>query len=131
MVDMEDHTPMYNPPDLTIRVGQTIEWQNHGKVQHSVSDNPAYALDPHDAYFPSGAKSFDSGPIMPGKSYRHTFTVPGHYGYYCLSHEIDNMVGKITVLGPGDQMEAKAGTTDPTTPSHESNAASVDPPVGH
>jgi plastocyanin len=31
-------------------------------------------------------KSFDSGLLQPGKTYRRTFDTPGQYPYYCLPH---------------------------------------------
>jgi plastocyanin len=100
IVEMQDDEPMYRPPKLTIRAGQTVEWKNIGTVMHSVSDDPVRASAHSDGSFPAGSKPFSSRGVMPGQSFRHTFTVPGTYHYFCLTHETDKMVGEITVLEP-------------------------------
>jgi len=85
------------PDQLTIKVGQTVEWVSEPEAPaHSVSTDPDKASDPSHVSFPSGAKPFDSGVIKGGKPFRHTFTVPGIYHYVCLPHE-DAMRGAITV----------------------------------
>ena len=40
------------------------------------------------------------GAIAPGEQYRHTFTVPGWYHYYCIPHEPAGMMGNVHVLSP-------------------------------
>lgn len=85
------------PDQLTIKAGQTVEWVSEADAPaHSVSTDPDKASDPNHVAFPKGAKPFDSGVIKAGKSFRHTFTVPGVYRYVCLPHE-DMMRGQITV----------------------------------
>ncbi len=61
----------YLQPRLQITVGTTVEWKNSDPLPHSVT-----ATD----------KSFDSGLIQPGKTYRHTFTKAGTYNFYCIPH---------------------------------------------
>lgn len=100
IVKMSDDDPMYQPDSIIILAGQTVEWRNSGTVSHSVTDDPARADNPEDAARPAGAPPFNSGNIMPGGSFRHTFTTPGKYRYFCLSHEIDHMIGEITVQQP-------------------------------
>ncbi len=58
-------------PRITIAVGTTIEWTNADPLPHSVT-----AVD----------RSFNSGLIQPGKTYRHTFTRAGTYNFYCMPH---------------------------------------------
>ncbi len=36
---------------------------------------------------------------MPGQSWKHKFTVPGDYTYFCIPYEKDGMVGHIDVAG--------------------------------
>jgi plastocyanin len=96
-IKMSDDTPMYQPEIVTIRAGQTIEWKNAGTVSHSVTDDAKRATRPDDALVPKNAKPFNSGNVMPGRTFRHTFTVPGRYRYFCLSHEVDKMVGEVIV----------------------------------
>jgi plastocyanin len=97
IVKMNDDDPMYRPSTVEIQVGQTVEWENDGQVSHSVTDNPALANQPSDALLPAGVKPFNSGSVMPGSRFRHTFTQPGRYRYFCLTHERDGMVGEVIV----------------------------------
>jgi plastocyanin len=61
----------YMQPRITVAAGTTIEWTNADPLPHSVT-----AVD----------KSFNSGLIQPGKTYRHTFTKAGTYNFYCMPH---------------------------------------------
>ncbi len=70
----------YLQPKITVQVGTTIEWTNNDPLPHSVT-----ALD----------KSFNSGLIQPGKTYRHTFAKAGTFNFYCMPHPF--MKGVITV----------------------------------
>ena len=111
VVQMSDDDPMYQPNSIIIVAGETVEWRNSGSVSHSVTDDPAHAGNQDDAARPTGAAPFNSGSVMPGGTFRHTFTVPGTYRYFCLSHEMDHMIGEITVRppppseGPGDRSQ--------------------------
>jgi plastocyanin len=97
IVKMNDDDPMYQPTTVQILAGQTVEWENDGQVSHSVTDDPARANQPSDALLPAGVKPFNSGNVMPGGRFRHTFTKPGRYRYFCLTHEADRMVGEVIV----------------------------------
>jgi plastocyanin len=97
VVKMNDDMPMYSPETLTIQEGQTIEWKNAGIVSHSATNNPQLADNPEHALAPAGADIFNSGAVMPGGAFRHTFKIPGRYRYFCLSHEKDKMIGEVTV----------------------------------
>jgi plastocyanin len=101
IVQMNDEDPEYQPSDVVITVGQTVEWHNNGQVSHSVVDDARRAAKPDDALIPAGVETFSSGNVMPGGAYRHTFTVPGRYRYFCMSHELDGMVGEVIVLPKG------------------------------
>lgn len=97
---MSDDAPMYQPNSIVIRAGQTVEWLNAGMVSHSVVDDPARAGKADDVALPNGAKTFASGNVMPGAKFRHTFTTPGTYRYFCSSHEMDEMIGEVVVQPP-------------------------------
>jgi plastocyanin len=97
IVQMNDDQPMYQPSSIVITAGQTVEWHNNGQVIHSVVDDARRALRPDDALLPAGVDTFNSGGVMPGGTYRHRFMVPGRYRYFCMSHEIDDMVGEVIV----------------------------------
>ena len=60
-------------------------------------DDVRQSAKPDDSLLPKGVPSFSSANIMPGKTYRRTFTKPGRYRYFCASHELDGMVGEIIV----------------------------------
>ncbi|MFN2602584.1 MAG: plastocyanin/azurin family copper-binding protein [Gemmatimonadaceae bacterium] len=65
---------------LDVVVGTTVEWTNHDPLPHSVT-----AVD----------RSFNSGLIAPGKTYRHTFTKVGTFNFFCMPHPF--MKGTIVV----------------------------------
>ncbi len=110
VIKMGDDTPMYQPDSIVIRAGETVEWYNAGAVSHSVVDDPSKADKPGDVALPEGAKTFISGNVMPGGKFRHTFLKPGTYRYFCMSHELDDMIGEIIVkpLAPSDAARVAA-----------------------
>jgi plastocyanin len=61
----------YMQPKITVAVGTTVEWTNADPLPHTVT-----AVD----------KSFNSGLIQPGKTFRHTFTKAGTFNFYCMPH---------------------------------------------
>ncbi len=97
IVKMQDEMPMYAPDTVEIIAGQTVEWRNISDVSHSVVDDPSKADRPGDVALPHGARPFSSGNVMPGGTFRHTFTKPGDYRYFCWSHEADEMIGEVIV----------------------------------
>jgi plastocyanin len=118
IVKMNDDDPMYRPSSIQITAGETVEWENDGQVSHSVIDDPARADKPTDALLPAGARTFNSGNVMPGGRFRHTFTQPGRYRYFCLTHEGDRMIGEVIVApGPKPRQEQLAKSGRRTPPS--------------
>jgi plastocyanin len=97
IVKMSDQL-MFQPVHITIHRGETVEWKNTSVLVHTVTDKPELATNPKDAALPKGAKGFNSGNLAPNKIYRHTFTIPGHYRYFCIPHEAVGMVGDVRVL---------------------------------
>jgi plastocyanin len=87
----------FGPQEVTIPVGGTVEWRNSSIQTHTETDDPAEAKDAAHAELPAGAQAFDSGPLKPGQSFSHTFTVPGRYSYFCRPHEMHGMLGAIVV----------------------------------
>lgn len=67
----------YLPSKLTIAIGSTITWQNESGVIHTVTSG-----NPDDG--PSG--TFDSGILMEGDTFSHTFSEAGQYDYFCTVH---------------------------------------------
>jgi plastocyanin len=61
----------FKPPDLTVKIGDTIVWRN---------DDPF----PHTATSTAGA--FDSKPLAPSGSFTFTPKAKGDYPYKCTLH---------------------------------------------
>jgi LysM repeat protein len=76
----------YNPPALTISVGQTVLWENMDTVSHTVSSGTPGNLD----------NKFRSSTLPPGQTFSFQFTTAGTYPYFCEIHGA-SMVGTITV----------------------------------
>ena len=70
----------YQPSILAVKVGDTIEWKNADIVPHTVT-----AVD----------KSFDSGTISPGHSWKFIVRTAGSVNYFCTLHP--NMRAKLIV----------------------------------
>ena len=71
-----------------INPGGMVTWDNVDTVVHTTtSGSPADG--------PDGV--FDSGMVMPGTSFSHTFDDLGVYDYFCMVHPW--MTGKVTVTG--------------------------------
>lgn len=107
----------FEPARVTVRSGQTVRWTNPSGVKHTVTADPAVAIEPGHVRLPEGAEPFNSGPVGTGESWSHTFTVPGRYEYFCIPHELDGMVGTVIVEeaeapAPGPEDDAAAEPTD-------------------
>jgi plastocyanin len=87
----------FEPADVHIKAGQSVEFRNTSLITHSVTDDPKLAEDAKDASEPAGAAPFNSGDIAPGQIFTQVFTQPGTYNYFCTHHEDDGMVGRIIV----------------------------------
>ncbi len=61
----------FAPKEITITPGTTLVWANQDQTPHDVQ-----ARD----------KSFSSGGMDTGDSYRHTFTQAGDFSYFCTMH---------------------------------------------
>lgn len=88
----------FAPSQLTIRVGDTVQWVNRDDEAHTVTDDPSKARVSSHARLPLGATAWDSGDIPAGRTFTKTFTVPGQYVYFCKPHEMHGMIGVINVV---------------------------------
>jgi len=82
----------FQPDVVRIHAAQTVEWRNTAFTTHSVSSD---ATD--DASIPQGARPLESGDLLGGDIYLHTFMAPGTYKYSSRHHEGDSMVGTVIV----------------------------------
>ena len=98
------NTLQFLPKIVTIKIGETIEWNNNSLLVHTVTADPnpkgVAKPKPENVLLPSGAIPFNSGNIEPGGVFRKTFTISGKYRYFCIPHEGANMVGNIIVISP-------------------------------
>lgn len=78
----------FTPKDLTINVGDTVEWTNTGTMGHNVNGTQTT--------FPSNPESFGI-PVGLNWTYRFVFKTAGHYDYHCDPHAAFGMVGTVTV----------------------------------
>lgn len=92
----------FDPLEITINAGETVEFNNNDNTEHTVTSYP-------DATF-----VFNSMEIEPGDSFNLTFDSPGDYPYYCIIHGF-GMSGTVHV-------SAAAPNTPPATPTNVSPA---------
>jgi plastocyanin len=59
------------PARVEVTAGTVVEWTNQGARDHTVT---------------SDDRSWDSGSIAPGSSWRHRFDRPGTYAIHCEPH---------------------------------------------
>jgi plastocyanin len=78
----------FEPSDLTIKVGDTVEWVNNKLSPHNVVFDPSNA---------EKASSHKALVFAPGESFSTTFDQAGSYSYYCEPHRGAGMVAKVTV----------------------------------
>ncbi len=95
-VEMTDQLK-FVPGQVTIHPGEAVQWKNVSVYTHTVTADPSWAAKPQNVQLPEGAKPFDSGKIPPGKTYQHTFTIPGTYRYFCSPHQDSGMIGEVVV----------------------------------
>jgi len=74
----------FQPAELTVKAGETVQWKNADIVPHSATANEV-----------SQARAFDSGSIAKGGSWQWVAAKPGAYDYICTLHP--NMKGRLTV----------------------------------
>lgn len=67
----EIKTMTFGPQRIEIAAGTTVTWTNNDPLVHTITADD---------------KSWDSGPIEPGKTWSHTFTQPGEYAFHCTPH---------------------------------------------
>lgn len=84
-------TSCYDKTVITIETGETITWINEDVPAHTIVSGSA---------FTGQDGGFDSGLILPEKTWDHTFILEGEYPYYCVLHPWATGLVKVT----GDEM---------------------------
>ena len=77
----------YDPTSANVKPSTTVTWTNDDTLPHTVTSGNA------DTTGPSG--EFDSGIVMGGGSFTHTFDKAGSFDYYCALHPY--MIGQVIV----------------------------------
>ena len=86
----ELNTPVevwYDPPTISIKVGDTITWQNNDREGHTVTSGEGsgrFGWMSDDFGTPDGL--FESGRFMQGESWSYTFDELGLFQYFCTIH---------------------------------------------
>lgn len=79
----------FRPGEIDVAAGTEVVWTNGGRNDHNVVpvEDDDWGVEAED--------------FAPGDSYRHRFTEPGTYAYYCSLHgtTTKGMVGTIVVTG--------------------------------
>jgi plastocyanin len=104
----------FDPEDVTVAAGTTVEWDNQGRNEHNVT--------PVDEGADWGV---DTDDFQPGTSYSFTFTDEGTYRYYCTIHgtATSGQIGSVVV---GDGGEGAA--TDEGESSSVAGGGTLDVP---
>ena len=107
----------YAPTNLTVNVGDTVNWYNDGGFHNVNADINAITNESYNnpESFVSSA-TYTVGALI----YSHVFTVPGNYTYDCSigNHAANGMVGTVSVLLPG--------CTDPSASNYNPQATTDD-----
>ena len=80
------------PAVITVTVGQEVVWENRGRTEHNVVPSDDAQVGKWGVTEPTQ--------FEPKMDYRHTFTEPGEYDYYCSLHgtKTVGMIGKVIVV---------------------------------
>ncbi len=100
IVEMTDNR--FEPERASVQVGQTVRWRNSSSRIHTVTADPQLAANPQNIELPEGAERFHSGDIAPEEEFTRQLDVPGTYRYVCVPHEMEGMVGTLTVEEQGE-----------------------------
>jgi len=115
----------FNPPSLTIAVGDTVTWTNNGTSLHSSVSGTNCAAD----------GIWNSGILGPGQSFSLAFTTPGTFPYFCSvdSHCVNfRMKGTVTVNAAAATIPSPVGQQilvypPPVTPLVSTNPSLAQP----
>jgi LPXTG-motif cell wall-anchored protein len=102
----------FTPATITIHVGDTVTWTNHGPSAHTATADNG---------------SFNTGVLQKGHSASHTFTTAGTFTYICEIHPF--MHGTVVVLAntTSTTTTPKTTTTPTTTTPTTTTAAATTP----
>lgn len=82
----QDMDECYIPSNIKVKIDETVLWTNNDNAGHTVTSGTPDSG--HDG-------EFDSGVLVPEKSFAHTFKKKGIFHYFCMIHPWQ--IGKIEV----------------------------------
>ncbi len=100
----------FSPADITVAVGDTVEWTVSGLVHTTTSGRVG-----------DQTGLWNSDTLRLGESFSHTFSEIGEFPYFCRIHG-GAMKGSVTVVPAGDAPPASA--PGPIKPQGETGEAS-------
>jgi plastocyanin/uncharacterized protein YggT (Ycf19 family) len=96
---------VFSPSSVTIRPGDTVRWTWDDEFHSSTSGTPG---------MPDGL--WNSGVLIQGAVFTHTFNSVGTFQYYCTPHGLCcNMVGTVTVVNASPTPTPMPTATPPST----------------
>lgn len=100
-VTMRDNA--FDPPSITVQVGDTVVWTNGGAVAHTSTSSGVW----------------DSGFVNPGQTFSRTFSAAGTFNYVCTLHLGMNgtVVVQAAAAQPTPTTSAPAATNTPAPPT--------------
>ncbi len=102
----------FRPATITVAAGDTVTWTSSSSAPHTVTADNG---------------SFDSGDVVAGGTYKHTFTTPGvTVAYHCSIHPY--MTGSVTVTGSAQSSSSSVSYASSTARSATTHTTSATPP---
>ncbi|HEX2175361.1 MAG TPA: cupredoxin domain-containing protein [Nocardioidaceae bacterium] len=98
----------FQPRNVTVAVGGTVNWTNNGSSPHTVTGN-----------------GFDSGMLTSGGKFKHTFTTAGTYNYVCDYHS--DMTATVTVTDGSGEAPPPPDNPPPPPPDNPPPPPGNDP----
>ncbi|MBA2254520.1 MAG: cupredoxin domain-containing protein [Chloroflexi bacterium] len=86
------------PVGITVRIGDRVRWVNDGQKPHTVTS--------------LSGPQFDSGIVLPGKSFTRSFAKAGSFSYHCFLHA--GMKGRVVVKAASAPRPTARPTARPT-----------------
>jgi plastocyanin len=81
----------YQPPDVRVRLGTTVVWENVGDIPHVSISNTEHPSNPDGT---TGVGWWDSDYIPPGEEFQWVFSAAGTFPYH---GEVPDMNGSVAV----------------------------------
>lgn len=102
----------YSPRSISVAAGTTVTWVNNGTMMHTVTADDG---------------SFDSGTLMPGQSFFHTFSTQAIVPYHCRFHGAAGGIGMSGTVNVGGVSNNNPYNYNTNTGQTNSNTQTTSP----